>query len=326
MRPLPWLAGLSPIYGALIRIKNLAYEREWMPVRRLQSPVISVGNLSTGGSGKTPLVIAMAKLLTEAGMQVDVLSRGYGRSGTQTERVLMGADETARYGDEPIMIAAAAGVPVFVGASRFEAGQLAEQSEQTRRIHLLDDGFQHRQLARDLDIVVLHRSDLTEKLLPAGHLREPLTSLGRARVVVLREEDRDLAPSVAKYLRAQCEVLMVRRFVTCAKPTGTAMAFCGIARPEEFFDALAAQGIELAARRAFPDHSRFTRQDVEGLIAECRRVHAAALITTEKDAVRLGAEGRAMLAGSLQLIVAKLEVRLEDAARLVEIVQRLQAL
>ena len=326
MKPQPWLVPLSPLYGALAGAKNLAYDRGLLAVKRLRSPVVSVGNLSTGGGGKTPLVIAMARLLTEAGVPVDVLSRGYGRMGTQTEQVLPGGEDAARYGDEPLLIAEAAKVPVFVGASRYAAGQLAEQALQERRIHLLDDGFQHRQLARDVDIVVLHRSDFTERLLPAGHLREPLASLRRARVAVLRDEDRELASVVAKYLLAEGEIWFMHREVSCALPEGGAVAFCGIARPEEFIRSLHDHGIVLAGRRVFPDHYRFREPDLRALIEECGRVRATTLITTEKDAIRLGAGGRAMLAGSLQLNVAKLEVRLDDPARLIEMARRLLSL
>ena len=326
MKPQPWLATLSPVYGGLVRAKNWAYDRGHLSVQRLRLPVISVGNLSTGGGGKTPLVIAIARLLSDAGMQVDVLSRGYGRTGTQTEEVTPGAEDAARYGDEPVLIAEAAEVPVFVGASRFAAGRMAEQSAQSRRIHLLDDGFQHRQLGRDLDVVVLHRSDFTEWLLPAGHLREPLTSLRRADVVVMREEDRELATTARKYLSEQGEVWFVQRTVACAMPDGMALAFCGIARPDEFFQYLHNERISLAARRAFPDHYRFGESDLKSLMEECRRVGATTLITTEKDAIRLGAGGRAMLAGSLQLTVASLELRLEDPARVVQMAQRLLTL
>ena len=324
MKPQPWLAPLSPVYGAAVRAKNLAYERGWLTVQRLQSPVVSVGNLSTGGGGKTPLVIAMARLLRGAGMQVDVLSRGYGRSGTGTEQVMPDAEDAARYGDEPVLIAEAAEVPVYVGASRYTAGLLAEQTpNNAKRIHLLDDGFQHRQLARALDIVVLHRSDFTERLLPAGHLREPLASLGRAQVAVLREEDRELASRAAEYLSPRGELWFVQRSVSCALPEGTAMAFCGIARPEEFIRSLHDRGIVLASRRIFPDHYRFREADLKSLIDECRRSGATTLITTEKDAIRLGAGGRAMLAGALALTVATLEVRLQDPSRMVQAVERL---
>ena len=186
MRP---FAFLVPAYAAAIAAKNAAYERGWAEAKRLGWPVVSVGNLSVGGSGKTPVVIRLAQLLQADGIAVDVLSRGYGRSGEGVERVDASGD-AGRFGDEPVLIARKAAVPVYVGTSRYDAGRLAERSAAGAGIHLLDDGFQHRKLARDLDIVVLHASDFVEGLLPAGRLREPLSALKRAQVVVLREEDR----------------------------------------------------------------------------------------------------------------------------------------
>ena len=150
MRPQSWLAPLSPIYGAIIRAKNTAYDHALLSVDRLRHPVISVGNLSTGGSGKTPFVIALAKLMLENEISVDVLSRGYGRTSDETAQVpVNGAANAECYGDEPILIAYATHAPVFVGRSRFAAGVLAEGAiSLPNHIHVLDDGFQHRQLAR----------------------------------------------------------------------------------------------------------------------------------------------------------------------------------
>ena len=155
MKPQRWLTPLTPIYSAAVAAKNAAYDRGLIRQKTLREPVISIGNLSTGGGGKTPFAIALAMLITEAGMAADVLSRGYGRGNATVEQVdASGGSSAAQFGDEPLLIARAAGVPVFVGPQRYQAGLLAEEG--TRRVHLLDDGFQHRQLARDLDIVLLH--------------------------------------------------------------------------------------------------------------------------------------------------------------------------
>ncbi|MGA7318395.1 MAG: tetraacyldisaccharide 4'-kinase, partial [Silvibacterium sp.] len=146
---------LVPLYAAAIGIKNFSYQQGWRQPKRLGWPVISIGNLSVGGAGKTPVVIRLAQLLAEQGCSVDVLSRGYGRSARNTARV--DAEGSAeQYGDEPILIARNARVPVYVGAARYEAGALAEREQlkpgiHLPGIHLLDDGFQHRQLARDVD-------------------------------------------------------------------------------------------------------------------------------------------------------------------------------
>ena len=155
--------------------------------KRLAGPVVSVGNLSAGGTGKTPFVIALAKLLMAQGIAVDVLSRGYGRTGSGADRV----DPEGRaeaFGDEPLLIAREAGVPVFVGAKRLEAGALAER-EFRAQVHLLDDGFQHRQLYRDVDIVLVNSEDLGDRLLPAGNLREPVSALRRATVFAVPSGD-----------------------------------------------------------------------------------------------------------------------------------------
>ena len=307
MRPLPWLAPLVPLYSAVVRGKNAAYARGLFTAQQLHRPVISVGNLSSGGSGKTPVVIALAQLLMANGIAVDVLSRGYGRKGEETLAVPHSDAAGAElYGDEPLMIARATGALVFVGRSRFAAGELAEQTNPDARVHLLDDGFQHRQLARDLDIVVLHASDVSGLLLPAGHLREPLSSLNRAHSVVVREEDRAVLSVVQNYLRSDAQVWMIRRTLTCDAKAGPAVAFCGIARPEEFFAGLRSLGVEVAATRSFPDHHRFSDSDVGSLLLTCEKVKATRLITTEKDAVRMGADGVARLNG-MPLSIAKLE-------------------
>jgi tetraacyldisaccharide 4'-kinase len=298
---------LTPIYGAALGAKNRVYDHGLLSARRLQQPVISIGNLSTGGSGKTPLVIALAKLLMANGMSVDVLSRGYGRTSDETARVLPTGTADA-YGDEPLLIAKAAAAPVFVGRSRFAAGLLAEKSVPLQNyIHLLDDGFQHRQLARDLDVVVLHPSDLQTRLLPAGHLREPLSSLGRAQVVVLREEDEHAAASIPKYLHPDAQIWRIRRTLTCDLPSQRVVAFCGIARPEEFFSGLRGLGIEVAAAVAFPDHHRYSEGDLDTLREKCRKTNAFQLVTTEKDAARLTLSALAQRSDGISLAIAKLE-------------------
>lgn len=309
------LTPVEAIYAAVVRARNAHFERQ--APQRLRWPVVSVGNLSVGGAGKTPLVILLAKLLTQAGWSVDVLSRGYGRAGRGTEQV-DAAGDPARFGDEPMMVARSAGAPVFVGASRYEAGLLAEQQPAPgeRRVHLLDDGFQHRQLARTVDVVVLQRSDMANRLLPAGRLREPLASLRRADVIVLREQDADLAGQLSPYLKAGVDVWQVRRGLTCADAATSrqrpAMAFCAIARPDEFFAMLKAAGVTLAATRAFRDHHRYTRSDMAALKKLGSRCGAAAFFTTEKDAVKLDAGLRAILSASAPLRVAGLTLELAD--------------
>ena len=141
-----------------------------------------------------------------------------------------------------------------------------------RHVHLLDDGFQHRQLARNLDIVVIHRSDLRGRLLPAGRLREPLSSLERADVIVLRQEDAELESTLRAYVGRECRFWRVRRTLSISSPAQRALAFCAIARPAEFFAALPAIGVEVVERMTFRDHHRYTAADIDRL-AELGRRH-----------------------------------------------------
>jgi tetraacyldisaccharide 4'-kinase len=308
-------AYLVPLYAAAVGAKNAAYDRGWAKPERLAWPVVSVGNLSVGGAGKTPLVIRLAQLLAAEGARVDVLSRGYGRRDTaRVERVDPQGD-AARFGDEPLLIARAAQAPVYVGASRYEAGLLAEREATIRGIHLLDDGFQHRKLARDIDIVVLHATDFEETLLPAGRLREPVGSLRRASVVVLRAEDRALDAELRK--RGFTAPVWIQHRRLAMENVTRAVAFCGIARPEEFFAALKAQGVELTATVALRDHQRYLNTDCDRLAAAVRESGVECLITTEKDAARLTREQREWLEKTAPLRVARLEVSLDDEAAVV---------
>jgi tetraacyldisaccharide 4'-kinase len=281
------------------------------PIRRLRWPVISIGNLSTGGAGKTPLTIALAKALTRRGVYVDVLSRGYGRQSREAAQVYPRgtADE---FGDEPIEIARATGAPVYVAAQRYEAGRLAERGaeEHFSGIHLLDDGFQHRQLHRDLNILLLNRSDWQDCLLPAGNLREPLRAARRASCIAIPAEDRELEGEI-KAWGWHGEIWRLHRRIEVPNIDGPVVAFCGIARPEQFFQSLQTAGLRLARRVAFPDHHRYTQVDVNWLEDAARHIGATALITTEKDRVRLGKLAE-MFPESISLKAARLQIQIED--------------
>jgi tetraacyldisaccharide 4'-kinase len=303
---------LTPLYAAVVAVKNAAYGRGWLKAQQLRRPVISVGNITVGGSGKTPLVIALAELLSQNGWNVDVLSRGYGRSSAATERV--DPDGSAeRFGDEPLLIAQATKAPVYVGASRYAAGLLAEKEQAGPRLHLLDDGFQHRRLARNVDIVVIHRSDFEETLLPAGRLRESLQSLKRASALILRKEDPDLEPQLRKQ-GIELPIWYIERSIEVPEDTGRALAFCGIAHPDDFFGSLRAAGIEPAATYAFRDHHRYTEADMRQLIQSAQAQSVDSFLTTEKDFVRLSEEQRTALASAAPLKTVRLVVRLRDEA------------
>ncbi len=301
------LAPLSLLYGSLVEARNARFDRT--PAQRLRWPVVSVGNLSVGGAGKTPLVIRLAQLLAQDGWNPDVLSRGYGRSGKTPEHV-DAAGDASRFGDEPLLIARETGMPVYVGASRYEAGLLAEADGQPH-LHLLDDGFQHRQLARTVDIVVMHRTDLTERLLPAGRLREPLSSLRRAHVVVLRHEDAEVEAAVRTHMSSDAQLWRVRRTLR-VPPLKRALVFCAIARPSEFYAALTMAGVEVTERVSFRDHHRYTAADVERIVRLGKNCDA--LVTTSKDAVKLDPALRQKLTTAAPLHTATLEVEIEDEA------------
>jgi tetraacyldisaccharide 4'-kinase len=322
------LLPLNPLYATATAARNLAFDRRILRAQSLPHPVISVGNLSTGGSGKTPFVLELAKLLTAASRQPVILSRGYGRSSNATMRV--DPNGTAdQFGDEPLLLARNSGVPVYVGPDRARAGQLAmsELSLGQSAIFLLDDGFQHRQLARDIDIVLITAADLHDHLLPGGNLREPFSALARAHILVLREEDAALAPQIRKrFHAASCSrplIWTIRRsldlsHLSVPPSASLAVAFAGIAHPEEFFAALRNGGVTLVGRHAFPDHHSFTFRDVATILATAKRANATTLLTTEKDFVRLDAHARESLEAALPLAAVPLRIELTDAALAVQ--------
>ena len=311
----PWALPLVPLYAAGVGLRSLGLQVGLEQVRRLAWPVISVGSLSAGGAGKTPFVIALARLLKRDGFYVDVLSRGYGRVGTAVERVDPEGD-AGRFGDEPFLIAREAGMPVFVGAQRFEAGCLAEQEAATG-VHLLDDGFQHRQLARDADIVLVSSEDLADGLLPAGNLRERKSALQRADVLAVPVGD-DSVVDRLRAMRLEQPVWKFLREMVVPKVEGPVYAFCGIARPEQFFSGLERAGMTLVAKKAFRDHYQYRASDVRTLEQFADRMGASGgLVTTAKDRVRMGALGET-LAQTAPVYTAGLRTMLEDEAGVAE--------
>jgi tetraacyldisaccharide 4'-kinase len=309
-RPLLW--PLVPVYRLGLALRELQLRTGLKPVRRLRWPVVSIGNLSTGGAGKTPLTIALAKALTARGLHVDVLSRGYGRRGRALARVYP-SGSAGEFGDEPLEIARRAGVRVFVAAERYQAGMWAESSKESG-VHLLDDGFQHRQLARDVDILLLSRRDIADHLLPAGNLREPPHAAVRAHVIAIPAEEADVEAEIkARGWKAQ--IWRLRRHMEIPLTDGPVAAFCGIARPDQFFEGLERGGVKIAARTVFPDHFSYTSHDLDRLATAARAAGATVLLTTEKDRIRLGALAQTMPASlSLQTVSLRIEIEDEEAA------------
>ena len=271
---------LAALYGAAVRARNELYDRGTLTLSHLQGPVVSIGNLTVGGSGKTPFLILLGELLKEHSILFDVLSRGYRRMTTGVVPVdPLGAPR--EYGDEPLLIARKLGVPVIVGEDRYAAGRLGEEKFGPR-LHLLDDGFQHRRLAREFDIVLATSSDARDSLLPTGRLREPLSSLRRADAVVLTND----MPGDGLRLGRQ-QVWRVTRDIVAPQTKEPCLAFCGIARPQNFIAQLRAAGVMLAGTRSFRDHHRYSAEDVRQLLRLRKQHGATAFVTTEKDAVNL---------------------------------------
>jgi tetraacyldisaccharide 4'-kinase len=301
---------LVPVYAAGAALRAAGFLLGAERVQRLKWPVVSVGNVSAGGTGKTPFTIALAKSLLAEGLHVDVLSRGYGRRSSGAARVDL-AGTAEEFGDEPLLIAREAGVPVFVGRRRYEAGLLGEREGPVRGVHLLDDGFQHRQLARDVDIVLVNSEDLADRLLPAGNLREPLSALRRATVFAVQVND-EAAVARLRSLGLTQPVWRFRREMVVPEVPGPVVAFCGIARPEQFFAGIERSGVMIAARRVFRDHHQFRATDLRVLEWMADRNGAQAVLTTEKDRVRIGK--LAVHLGGVPLLTVGLRVILEDEA------------
>lgn len=303
---------LSAIYGVVTGSRNRLYDRGLLRTHKLRGPVVSVGNLSAGGSGKTPFVILLGEHLKARGVPFDILSRGYRR---QTRGVLMvdPAGSASDFGDEPLLLARHLQVPVILGESRYQAGLVAERKFGPQ-LHLLDDGFQHRSLARDFDIVLISSADLLDRLLPAGRLREPVASLRRADVLVLTNEPALPGRVIEKQL-----VWRMRRGLRVDNPPERPIVFCGIARPQNFFTQVRQAGIEPAAEISFRDHHSYSQADLQHLLDLQSRREAGGFLTTEKDAINLGAH-----AASLSpLAIASVALEFESPADAVDTMLRI---
>jgi tetraacyldisaccharide 4'-kinase len=293
---------LSALYGTAVRLRNELYDRSVLTVNRLQGPVVSIGNLTVGGSGKTPFLILLGELLKQRGIAFDVLSRGYRRK-TQGVALVDPNGSASDFGDEPLLIARKLSVRVIVGEDRRRAGDMAEATFGPQ-LHLLDDGFQHRRLARDFDILLVAPTDAQDSLLPSGRLREPIASLSRADAVVLTND----SSSDGLHLQNQL-VWRLRRDIVPPETAEPCFAFCGIARPEMLFAQLKTAQVVLAGTRRFRDHHRYTDADVRELQRLREKAGASAFIITEKDAVNLGAHLQALQ----PVHVARVRMELENA-------------
>ncbi len=305
---------LSSLYGGVIALRNSLYARGTLKTKRLEWPVVSVGNIRAGGTGKTPFIIRLGQMLQERGIAFDVLSRGYGRDNENSIKLVDPKGSPAEFGDEPLLISQKLGVPVIVGADRYAAGKFAEKMFAELRpshggtwIHLLDDGFQHRRLHRDFDIVLVSATDPADALLPTGRLREPLSSIERANAIVLMD-GAELSSHGPKW--------KAHRKLTVADPPPRQIAFCGIARPEKFFADLVSAGVGTAAKIAFGDHHRYIEADVQRLRILREQKNAAGYVTTEKDLINLQRLNPELLRQLQPLNAVSMELVIEQPDRM----------
>jgi len=303
----------SVLYGWIVRTRVWLYQAGWLKQKRLKAPVISVGNLTVGGTGKTPMVIWLAEKFLAEGKRVAILSRGYrGKKGTSDEIELMKFRLQGR-------------VSFGVGKNRFAEGKRLE-SRQPVDIFLLDDGFQHLQLARDLDILLMDSSCSlhAEWLLPAGPLREPLSSMARANLVVFTRAE--TVPGTMEAIRklskfpvfaASTSLLGFRRLggdiplQTKEKiGAGPFFAFCGLGNPDAFFHDLRNWGLAICGQTTFPDHHRYTLRDVSLITEAGKTARASAFVTTEKDAQNLSPQSF----GELPVYICSIEFEVSPEA------------
>lgn len=332
------LPPLSTLYSAVTRARLAAYQRGFLSISKLTAPVISIGNITSGGTGKTPLVEWVARALASEGRKVCILTRGYGR--TNPKRRALVSDGAAiltnepEAGDEAFLLAQnLRGLAAVISdADRVDAGQWALK-ELGADVLVLDDGFQHLRLARDLDIVAIDGTDPWGggNLLPYGRLREPLTSLGRAdATVVTRVEQTNDLGSIKKNLERfspDCPTFTSRMLTARLKsladeqtemssPIQSGAAFCAIGNPKSFFNHLRQEEHMLLFTRTFPDHHVYDQRDVDLLIREAKNQGARSLITTAKDAVKLGS-----LVFALPCYVLEIEISIDDKDKLMGLIR-----
>lgn len=329
---------LSPFgwaYAAGAGLRNALYDRGWLAAHDLGAPAISIGNITAGGTGKTPIVALVAGMLIENGERVCILTRGYGRRDPAKRVVVSDGSailaDAETGGDEPVELGRRMGgkAVIIADADRVAAAKFARENLGVT-CFVLDDGFQHRRAARDLDIVCIDATDPFGggELLPAGRLRESPANLRRADAIIitkaeaaadlakLEQEIRRFAPEAAIF-RAESGIsgfTELSAFLAGENASsnrdlpGPAFAFCGLGNPEHFFITLEEAEVEIAGTKAFRDHQRYTEADAERLDQAARDAGAVAFVTTAKDAVKL--QG---LSFGLPCFVAELAVRVSPA-------------
>ena len=300
------------LYESLVRAHNGLYAAGVLPQRHLPGPVLSVGNITMGGSGKTPLVLYIAHVLTQRGFQPAILTRGYKRAQGQETRILAPGEEVSSaarvLGDEPaVMRRHFSSAWMGISKNRFRAGSIISQKLR-QAVFILDDGFQHRKLYRDLDIVILDRSQALQsnRVFPQGTLREPLSGLHRCHAIVLngtRDEDDGGASTeeIARY-HPKASIFYCSQTIESLVPLApwnvmdfsaeaprplSAYLIAAIGNPRRFEQDVRRLGIDVRGAKYFPDHYWPTPGDWRACAEDARSKHAEAILTTEKDAVKI---------------------------------------
>ena len=336
------LAPLSLLYGAAAQTRRALYKAGVFRVHKIDAPVISVGNLTTGGTGKTPLVEWIAREIAGQGKRVCILTRGYARQ--QPRQRVLASDgnsilaDAAIAGDEPLLLAEnlLGLAAVICDADRVAAATWAREHLHTD-VFILDDGFQYLRLARDLNILLLDATNPWGggRVLPGGKLREPPNGLGRADcIVITRANDprgsEDLEIRIQQLaghrpvIRSWFKTKQLRPLHTVegetadgnTSGTNRIAAFCGIGNPQSFFHNLRHDGYSLCYSRAFPDHYWYRQSDIDPMLDEARKQTASMLVTTGKDAVKLRA-----LRFDLPCFVAEIDMEFDREETLREILR-----
>jgi tetraacyldisaccharide 4'-kinase len=322
------LPPLSALYGAVTRTRLALYQRGTFQTTKLDRPVISVGNITAGGTGKTPLVEWVARTIAGAGKNVCILTRGYGRENPQRQVVVSDGKTIlatpAEAGDEPYQLATKllGSAAVICNADRISAGRYAIENLDAE-CFVLDDGFQHLRLARDLNIVTIDATNPWGggQLLPYGRLREPLSGLVRADCVVLTRCDQvenldALRAEIRALIREKPIFNSTMKTVRSLLPAGPVAAFCAVGNPAAFFTQLKIADYDVVLEKSFADHHAYMQYDVDELIRAATRAGATSLITTAKDAVKLRS-----LHFSLPWHVFEIEISIEDEAALTQLIK-----
>lgn len=332
------LAPLSLAYRAAVKTRSAFYRSGILNTQTVGVPVISVGNITTGGTGKTPLVAWIAEELAHRGHRVCVLTRGYRRANS-AERVLVSNGEIIvsdvdQAGDEATMLARAllGKAAVVCDADRVSGAHWAIENLKTE-VLILDDGFQHVRIGRDLDIVTIDATNPwgNGRLLPAGILREPITSLNRGDCIVVTRTGDAINAGLQEQIRQATDAPIFRstaaicRIAALDSPEDVTdnetllnqpiAAFCGIGNPNAFFEQLRDEGFHLRQTEAFRDHHKYSQADIDRLSRRAADAGAQALITTAKDAVKLRS-----MHFTLPSYVVEIEMQIQDADRLLALI------